>query len=132
MVSLESFVATVLTDIAQGMKHAQDAANAQGPEHCIINPSIPYVQTLEGELPAWGGRLIQSVDFDVAVTATEEKTKEGDVGIKVLSIGIGGRAESSVANTSTSRIKFQVPVMLPSGGPAPEEKTGSSMPLETT
>ncbi len=57
---------------------------------------------------------LQQIEFDVAVTVADTRGTEGGGGIKVFSaFELGGKASETTANTSTSRIKFSVPVVFP-------------------
>jgi len=59
-------------------------------------------------------QAVQRIDFDVAVTATEGTETKGGVGIMVGAIGLGSQGKSDASNASQSRIKFVVPMVLPS------------------
>ena len=60
-------------------------------------------------------KVVQKVDFDVAVVSQEDKSKEGGAKISIASIGIGGSADTSSSNKSESRLKFSIPVIYPEG-----------------
>ena len=60
-------------------------------------------------------RAIQKLEFDVAVTATEGSEKKAGIGVAMAMFGAGGQASSNTMNTSISRIRFTVPVILPKG-----------------
>ena len=65
-----------------------------------------------------GGKVVktatvQFVEFDVAVTVTEQSNTEGHAGISVLKLGFGGAKASESSNQSATRIKFSIPVRFP-------------------
>lgn len=59
------------------------------------------------------GTLIEELSFDVAIVASDETGKEGSAGIRVYGAGVGGSGSSTESNTSESRIRFCVPLRLP-------------------
>jgi hypothetical protein len=58
-------------------------------------------------------RVVDEIEFDVAVTATEGTETKGGIGIMVGSIGLGAQGKSDRENTSVSRIRFRIPLVLP-------------------
>jgi hypothetical protein len=111
---LKEFVTAVLTEIIVGVKAAQRDA-----EHAREGEVNPLLSTQQGELQKQGrlvtrwGQLVQSVRFDVAVTAEEGKGTKGGIGIFMGGVGLGSQGESKASQASVSRIQFEVPVSLP-------------------
>lgn len=101
---LETFIAETLRQIVNGVQTAQLHEDCK--EARINSLSAPgYV----GPLPK-----PTQVDFDVAITVSEGTEKQGKGNIGVASyFGIGGQARSTTGNSSVSRIKFSIPVVLP-------------------
>jgi hypothetical protein len=63
---------------------------------------------------------VTDVDFDVAITVQNSKTQGGGVYITVPVLGeIGGKGSRENTNASISRIKFSLPLALPT---EPEDK----------
>ena len=56
---------------------------------------------------------VTPIEFDVAVTVTGGSEKKGGIGVFSGVFGVGGQASSNAASSSVSRIKFSVPVILP-------------------
>lgn len=112
---IDEFIAVSLKEIAEGVRQAQTDAIA------IVNPGILD----EVDQPASGrsdkflianktmGRLAQVVDFDLAVTVSEESTRESGAGLMVVGIGGGMKEKKNISTSSVSRIKFSIPVVLP-------------------
>jgi hypothetical protein len=98
-VDLETFIAETLRQIVKGVKTAQSHADCTGAQ---INP------LLDGACIA-----VEQIEFDVAVTVTEGSEKKGGIGVFTGGFGIGGQANANTANSSVSRIRFNVPVVLP-------------------
>lgn len=110
---LKEFVGQALADIVQGVL---DAKTSLGENGKFINPKLSTPQGAlekQGKLVAMGGQLVQTVEFDVAVTATEAKGTKGGIGVVVGTIVLGSHGQSSAESSAFSRIKFSVPVTLP-------------------
>ena len=58
-------------------------------------------------------KAVQKVEFDVAVTASTGTATKGGIGIMVGAIGLGSQGKSEAQDSSISRIKFLVPMVLP-------------------
>lgn len=107
---LETFISETLRQIVKGVKAAQEHEDCRGAE---INPRARVLVASSGDKVP-GDASARQVEFDVAVTVSEGAEKQGKGNIGVASIlGIGGQASSNMSNTSVSRIKFSVPVVLP-------------------
>lgn len=113
---LKDFIATSLTQIAEGILSASDAlANTDAqvnPKDIVTTQGFGRVQ---GPLGALGvGRLVERVQFDVAVTA--ESSDMGKAGLKVgfSAFGANAAAETVDKSGNTSRIQFAVPMVFPS------------------
>lgn len=117
--NLEEFIETSLKQIIGGVKKAQEATRLPGKhpsEADVINPAVMYGadSAHKGKYFATVGRnLVHFVDFDVAVTTDSATEAKGGLSIKVVGIGVGGGGSTSDRDTVVSRIKFQVPIMLP-------------------
>lgn len=117
--NLEEFVETSLKQIIAGVRKAQAATRLSGkhpPEADVINPAVMYGAdpAPKGKYFATVGRnLVHFVDFDVAVTTDSATEAKGGLSLKVAGIGLGGGGSASDRDTVVSRIKFQVPIVLP-------------------
>jgi hypothetical protein len=111
---LKDFVREALSQIVQGVKEAQGAVASTGGE---VSPRFSNRQQDVHQalklLKTDKGGIIQNVEFDVAVTATEGTGTRGGVGVFVGAFALGSQGQSQSENTSLSRIKFAVPVTLP-------------------
>ena len=117
--NVEEFVDTSLRQIIAGVKKAQQATRLPGKhpsEANIVNPAVMYDadSAPKGKYFATTGRnLVHFVDFDVAVTTDSTSEAKADLSLKVVGIGIGGGGGVSDRDSVVSRIKFQVPIVLP-------------------
>jgi hypothetical protein len=112
MVRLEDFVSETLKQIINGVKSAQEYS---GKLDASINPPRLTFRTDQGEIRLVDPetrRIAQEIDFDIAVTTTEGTTK-GGIGIFVGPLAVGSQGQSDATNSSMSRIKFKVPILLP-------------------
>lgn len=112
---LKEFVSQTLMQIAAGVKNAQADVTSLGGE---INPHInTSIAELGKQGFLWaGGRLAQVVQFDVALTVAEGAGTKGGIGVFVGAVSLGSAGESKSENTSVSRVKFSVPLVLPRSG----------------
>lgn len=109
---LKDFVAETLKEIIDGVAEAQDYYSDKDGS---VNGRKLRFRTDQG-MQLWDketGQPAQMVDFDVAVTTTEGTETKGGIGVFVGPVGLGSQGKSDASNTSSSRIKFSVPVFLP-------------------
>jgi len=116
---LKEFVKESIVQIAQGIEDAnEELMNSSA----MVNPinitansgsAQAYARTKRPSEQNLGARIVEKVQFDVAVVA--ETGEEGTVGAKlsIASIGIGAKAKTENTNKSESRIKFSIPVVYP-------------------
>ena len=109
---LKDFITQTLVSIVEGVKDAQLEVDEH---HAQINPYVlpddvedPEIlgQTERGSTP-------RPVEFDVLVTASQTEGEEGGAGIRVAGLGMGVRGEATTTTGHESRIKFKVPLVLP-------------------
>jgi len=100
---LDEFVKEALIQIAGGVHSAQESLSDSTAK---INP---YTYGTAKGLTVEGGKELQYVNFDVAVTVVEGTEVGG--GLTVL--GLGAKGSITDTSSSVSRIKFQVPFSLP-------------------
>ena len=112
---LKNFISQALTDIIQGV---YDTQQALGDNRKFINPELSTQQGTHekhGKNVSIQGQLVEIVEFDVAVTATEGTGTKGGIGVVAGVFAIGSQGQSSSENSAASRIKFSVPITLPYG-----------------
>jgi hypothetical protein len=115
---LKQFVSQTLLQILEGVKSAQEQSGALGAE---INPRLPDIlvkdKSLDSRIISLGGthqKTVFLIDFDVAITVTEGEDIKGGGAINVAAIKLGAEGASTATNTQQSRIKFLIPITLPS------------------
>lgn len=81
----------------------------------VINPATPYEMRKDAQAveTKQGIRSVADIEFDLTVSVDESKDTGGKV--NVLACVIGGDVSQShtEGNSSVSRVRFTVPVMLP-------------------
>ena len=110
---LKEFIKTSLAEIVAGVSAAQDAVTPFGG---VVNPKSDLQGT---QMPTYQGddgrkRILQQVEFDVAVTVSS--ATEGGGGLSVAVPGLlGAKAGGSATESkeSISRLRFHVPLGLP-------------------
>src|SRR5262245_23531827 len=110
MVQLKDFVKSTLIQIAQGVAEAQEEAAGLG---AFVNPI-----RLAGTSGRWDrdtANVASTVEFDVAVQATEGTSTKSGIGVAVASLVLGTQVRADESAAATSRIKFSVDILLPPG-----------------
>ena len=109
---LKDFVSETLKQVMEGVKTAQNSVKEHGGE---INPKGIYSTSSSShpQLYTTSEKLVQLIDFDIAVTTIEEDKAKGGTGIFVGAFGVGVQGESGNQNSAINRIQFKVPIVLP-------------------
>lgn len=117
---LKEFIKASLVQINQAISESNEQLEESG---AVINPK--GVQINSDNSQAYGRqswkdehhkyKVVQKIDFDVAVYAQNDETAGGGAKISIASIGIGAEAEVKNMNKSESRLKFSIPVIYPEG-----------------
>ncbi len=118
---LKEFVKESIVQIAQGIEEANSELKDSP---AMVNPL--YMRANSENAQAYGrtmqrnegysepdSRVVEKVDFDVAVVA--EAGEQGSAGAKlsIASIGFGVNGKTESSNKSESRIKFSIPIVYP-------------------
>lgn len=111
---LDDFVSQTLKQIIDGVSVAQEYGRSKNAD---INPaSARFHSKTEGLIFCQEtGIPLQNVEFDVAVTVAESQTSSNG-NPSVGAISVSSSTEAITQNSSISRIKFKVPVLLPHNG----------------
>jgi hypothetical protein len=104
---LSEFVSETIKELIDGVNAARKYAEDKD---ALVNPLSAYGSG--NPYSAKNGRAT-FVEFDVVVTTTDTDKGKGGVGIFVGAFGVGVQGEEATENSSVSRVKFTIPVMLP-------------------
>jgi len=116
---LKDFVKHTILDIAAGIQEANTEAIARN-INLKANPSPIYfrnngnVEYMPGSGQSDTTKQVEMIKFDVAVTTSGTITGEAGAGINIAGMRLGGSGEVSDEEENISRIKFEVPVLMPS------------------
>lgn len=116
---LKEFIKQSIIEISEAVKEANDYAE-ENKLNIIINPNTIHAghagERSRTDDEDYGDmRYIEDIEFDVAVTAGGEISGEAKGGIKILSFQAGGGGSITDTQQNVSRIKFMIPVCLPTG-----------------
>lgn len=102
------FVAETLRQVMRGVKAGQaycaETGGAVHPSSVTCSTANPH-ELFHPEL----GVVVKQVEFDVAVTATQDTQTNGVVAV----VHPGARGQAAKNTESISRVRFSVPVILP-------------------
>lgn len=109
---LQTFIEESLKQIVAAVANAGKAAAEHGAR---LNPRQPEWKYGEGiYFDKRTGTVLSNVEFDVAVTASDDTKTKGGIGVAIASVVLGSQGESAKSNQQVSRIKFSVPIVFPS------------------
>jgi hypothetical protein len=118
---LQTFITQTLVQIANGISDANVSLSTVG---AVVNPSNVYPYDKPGST-VYGhivppnqtqlNRVVQLVNFDVAVIAAEGTGAKGGIGVVVGAFALGSQGSTTTNNSSHSRVQFAVPMALPQG-----------------
>lgn len=106
---LKEFVSEALGQIMEGVKSAQSKASELSGK---INPD-GFSNADTSALRGRNGEIAQIIFFDIVVSTTDADRAKGGVGIFVGDVGIGVRGEAETQSMATNKIRFSIPVYLP-------------------
>ncbi|MDQ2069204.1 hypothetical protein [Natronospira bacteriovora] len=109
---LKEFITETLTQIVDGVSDAKQAAEKSD---SIINPAIAGTAANKDGgffFPAMNGQIATLIDFDVSLSITEGKDSKAGINVASGLISLGGSGQSSSENSSLTRVRFNIPVVL--------------------
>lgn len=109
---VEETIKQIITGISAAKKHG-DINNAK------VNPASATFNHKNSTVfyCAETGIPLQQIEFDIVVSVSEGNSNTDAPEITVGSSTISGNAQTSeTSNISTNRIKFSIPVLLPTSG----------------
>ena len=109
--NLQEFVTEGITQIVRGVIKAQETLRDT---NSLVNPCMKLTgkEHTIGVAEGYAGQPVTNVEFDVAVSVSEETGTKGGIGIIVGAIGIGTQGRSDTSSGTLSRIRFNVPLLL--------------------
>ncbi len=111
---LKDFIKNTLSQIASGVVEAEKEISTLGGS---VNPIGGYFaqDQLGGRRWSFKDGIVEIVEFDVALTSSEKEGTAGGIGVFLGGVHLGTKGTSGEEQVSSSRIKFSIPILLPSG-----------------
>lgn len=118
---LKDFVKTSICQIAEGILEASEALKQTNaivnPENIVVNSeqSQAYGRTRppRDDGPPSGSRIVEKIDFDVAISVQEGTATSAGIKVAMMSVGLGVGGESKANAGYESRIKSSIPMVFP-------------------
>lgn len=108
---LKDFVKATLTQIAEGIKDAQNEVDSD----MLINPNgLASNEKGDKYLRTGGWRYVQEIEINVGITEIEKEGEKAGIGIVTGILSGGAQGSSDTTNQIVSSVKFKIPVALPS------------------
>jgi len=109
--NVQEFVKTAIVEIVAGVDEASKAVESYG---ASAGSDKVYGFVKENKVLTDGqGRQVTLVEFDIALKQADSTDTKGSIGVFLGSVGLGTQGASHGESESHSRIKFNVPVVLP-------------------
>lgn len=111
---LKEFITETISQIIDGVLEVQKKYKDQ---NVLINPDCYRGSDNEYALPPKSGYYIpaprvQHIDMDIALSVTENSGKKSGIGIaKIINAGVS--SESTAQNSTISKVRFNIPICLP-------------------
>jgi hypothetical protein len=111
MIDIKTFVAQSITQICQGVAEATRNTTTLG---ALVSPKgINFNSSGNAHLDPNMASNVRVIEFDIAVTVNNTTGGQAAVGIFVAAVGANSGGENDNDKSTTSRIRFTVPVCLP-------------------
>jgi len=110
---LKEFVASSLTQIIEGIREAQQRGAASGAWVSPAGSEIPTRAGARTMVTPDGLSYLHDVEFDVAISVSDEQKAGAGAGIQIFGAKIGGDGSVAYQNAAVSRIQFTIPVVWP-------------------
>lgn len=106
---LKEFIKAAISDITDAVHELQDELT----NGTIVNPTIETGKQGEAVLVNNEVRMMERLNFDIAVTVSETTETDGKVkaGISIFGAKLG--TESTGKSENVSRMTFSIPLLLP-------------------
>lgn len=119
MLTVKDFVKTTIEQIAEAVNEV-----TEGDSPVTLNPLFTHpdggmaqfgitrisVASFDGPQAQNVSKHASIMEFDIAVTASDETGSQAEGQLKVVGLSIGGGAEDKTQQQNVSRVKFSLPV----------------------
>lgn len=108
---LKDFIKSTISQIIDSVS---DLNEVYKDKDATINPlSFVRIKDMQSVQTGSGERLLTNVEFDLTVSIDESKNTDGKVNVMSCVIGGGASKSHTEGNSSISRVRFSIPVVLP-------------------
>lgn len=107
---LKEFIKAAITDITEAISDLQSGLE----NGTVINPTLEQGEHGKCILIKNEVRIIERLNFDVAVTASESSGMEGGAKAGISIFGAKMGAETNAKTENVSRLTFSIPLVFPS------------------
>ncbi|MCV6610650.1 MAG: hypothetical protein OIF55_07780 [Amphritea sp.] len=117
--NLEEFIKESLVQISNGITGANEELKDTGalinPLHIQVNSdsSQAFARTGQSRKAHENSRVVEKVEFDIAVSAEKGEGASAGLKLTVASIGVEAGGNTGKSSRSESRIQFSIPVVFP-------------------
>ncbi len=116
---LKEFIKQSIVQVSEALIESNEELKDKGvvvnPKWVQVNSENSQAYGRESELFKHQSRVVQKINFDVAVIVQDEQSAGAGAKISVLSLKLGADGSVNYSNKSESRIKFGVPIIYPEG-----------------
>jgi len=129
-VDLQDFIKETITQIAESVVDIQKHFDAKGID-AIVNPRefqdtkdsdiagrfkpTQYNKNTNETYSSDFYRVVDNIEFDVAVTVESGNSKEVGGKLKVFDMGIGAEGSEVNKQANVSKVRFKIPLVMPHG-----------------
>ena len=108
---LKDFIKETIAAVVESTIELQAQFESQG---VIVNPpvSINHRDLYEHENVGHRHRRVETIEFDVAVTAASETAGGAKAGLKIFSVEANADGRHARNHEEVSRVKFSIPIVL--------------------
>lgn len=112
--NIQDFIKTAIVEIVKGVAEAREAVEEFGAS-AGSDELYGYVKDNKVMTDA-NGRQVTIVEFDIVLAQIDATNSKGGIGVFMGAVGAGIQGASRGESSNNSRIKFNVPVVLPGKG----------------
>ena len=105
---LKEFISATLVEIVEAVYLANTKLTNRD---AVVSPSIRFGDGIPNDCGAFP--FVERVEFNVALTVSDQKSSGVGAGINVLGASIGGSGKDITESQSINKIKFSVPIIFP-------------------
>jgi hypothetical protein len=106
---LRDSIADALMEVHYGIQNAIERRDKEG----ILGRVSPVFSDPSNPSIDWT-KLVEKVEFDVAVTESSSSEAGGEGGLEIFSLAkIGAKGSTKIEQSAANRIRFSVPVLFP-------------------